>query len=385
MNGLKEWQQLFDENVAQIWKQEPISILKNISMMVFCLNREINHVQSNLQLKVECLRNQLSDPPQLVEPLKNAIVTASVNPGILKEQSCNSSTSVIISDDDLSKSGESTGSPEIKKNRRSFRYKQKCVKHTQHDRTLTRSKLMMMATKRQQAENQESVNLLQTTNNNRNCLRKKLLFELGNALQSQQTPKKTDSDLDSSVIESTPVVKPVSFRSREIKRGTKNKLRLTQMFSDDQENVNSLEGDNTTSNQHDGETVMGISSLVSYLNNDACEEKSASAHAPKETTAEELPDNLNAFLAKAQNVPIQLEAEPVVRGKLRQKLPGWSCKDCEKFYLNQGLTANEILALTKKCSKHRGTYMPREDTMPGYWDLNLASQESENTEAVLGQ
>ncbi|XP_048520778.1 uncharacterized protein LOC109537517 isoform X2 [Dendroctonus ponderosae] len=365
MNGLKEWQQLFDDNVAQIWKQEPISMLKNLSMMVFCLNREISHVQRNS--------------------------------GILKEQSNNSSMSVIISDDDLCKSEESTGSPEIKKNRRSFRYKQKYKKKlTQNDRTLTRSKLMMIATKGQQSANQESVNLLQA-NNNKNCLRKNLPFDLCKALKSEvRTPKKTDSDMDFSVIESTPVRKPASFRTREVKRDIKNnKLTITQMFSSkDQESFNSFECQNSTSNQATADTVMGITSLVNYLNNDACEEKSASNSAPEENTGlnsaivenkpdltneEVLPDNLNAFLAKAQNVPNQLEAEPVVRGKLRQQLPGWSCKDCEKFYLNQGLTANEILALTKKCSKHRGYYMPREDTFPGYWDLNLGSQESENT------
>lgn len=89
---------------------------------------------------------------------------------------------------------------------------------------------------------------------------------------------------------------------------------------------------------------------------------------------------LNDFLARAQNVPEhQLDAEPLVRGKARQKLPSWSCKDCEKFYTKQGLNSKEVLALNK-CSKHRGYYRPREETLPGFWDMHIGTPETENTQ-----
>lgn len=154
-------------------------------------------------------------------------------------------------------------------------------------------------------------------------------------------------------------------------------------------NINNTE---TTSNSTDfinkENTNMQVTDMISYLNKDdspasnvslnsgmleddfnLSRENSINNHKPNADRGK-LDRSLNSFLAEAQNV-----AAPKVLGKQRKKLPGWACKGCENLYLLDELNEEQILQLAK-CSNHKGHFKPREDTLPGYWDMNVLTPDT---------
>ncbi|XP_044013911.1 inhibitor of nuclear factor kappa-B kinase subunit alpha-like [Aphidius gifuensis] len=74
---------------------------------------------------------------------------------------------------------------------------------------------------------------------------------------------------------------------------------------------------------------------------------------------------------------------PVVRKKAeRQKLNGWSCKDCEKWYENMDLDEKELQKRKNSCSRHRSKFNERYDTPPGFWDIGFSSPMESSQETL---
>ncbi|XP_043276017.1 DNA endonuclease RBBP8-like [Venturia canescens] len=52
----------------------------------------------------------------------------------------------------------------------------------------------------------------------------------------------------------------------------------------------------------------------------------------------------------------------------KNKLRGWDCAQCEKYYANLDLSDIEIQKRKDKCSRHRSNFNPRYSTPPGFWN-----------------
>ncbi|KAL1491340.1 hypothetical protein ABEB36_011949 [Hypothenemus hampei] len=358
-NAFEQWQQLFDDKASKVWQEEPLSLLKNLSMIIYCVNKEMKHIQDVLQNKYIDFRSLIDkkhfkintsvnltkiETPSISQSTSKAFFQSEKSPNLSSAKSLNNidsfSNLVIISDDDFSKS------PKIK------------TKHRMTNRFLQNRKLIK--------ENAPIEPYHKTSSNFKNKV----------------TLQKLDSDLDCSVVQCTPVKS--SMRSWK-----KHKPPSVKKQSEKQNSPKTRVQTEKSQHHKSDQSSMGITKMLHYINqvNKTIEESEEDDDCTPTLFLNESNDsalnsgmiednanitNLNNFLAKAQKISDQQTPEPgVVRGKLRQALPGWSCKECEDFYLKQGLNADEILALNK-CTRHRGRYMPREDTVPGFWDMDMS-------------
>ncbi|CAG9770468.1 unnamed protein product [Ceutorhynchus assimilis] len=370
LTGYNYWQEIFDESVSKVWSQEPIHILKNLSMLYYSIEREIKKIQDTLQSDITDLRNsvQTSKIAQFSDlGNNNRLPEKQIIKEPLKElPSNNDSSSIIISEDEQSSGKTIDSSPEINKKSKNCifkrRLKRRQLKNVKENGTRISNDFLMDI----------SIPTISTPKKS-----------------AVDTPQKSGSDMDFSIVQCTPVPKPEkkgSFALRVSKRKPQNST-LTQMFFPTTR-ANNLSTSKTMSPSQ-SYSMLGITKMVSYLNKEtpsANRKQSISLISDDDNSSlnsgmiqeAHIEEDLNDLLAKAQSVPDQIEAAPVVRGKARQALPAWCCKDCERFYTRQGLTNDQILALSKKCSKHRGKYRPREDTLPGFWDMNIFTPAADN-------
>ncbi|XP_050304740.1 uncharacterized protein LOC126742192 [Anthonomus grandis grandis] len=501
-NGLQQWQDLFDEKVSKVYKEEPLGVLKNLAMILFTIDREMKRVQDMLHGDVLHIRNMVIDShlgsesdkqssqeditmlgnmltdlksiPQSIdspEPFPNKAQTKTV---LSPNYSDNKIDLTFDCDSSITRYSDMINtSPELK-NTRYKDYKRKLRRKRKIDcdanptnNLLSGLRDSVILDDSSFKENNDEIDasleffkhVPPQVEKEKNLISKTL-----EECQIKVTPRKSE-DFDFSVIQGTPVLKPAMSMKKDSKSSSfpprrkaskKPDLTLTQMIVTNKEKteckkrlgqkktncdnstIQSSSGiqstdvlktnrmfteqknSNETSKKanvctktpliqpKEGEKSVSISMMVDLLNEESSDstkninfdpssskdetqdlsssirfedfedESSLNSGMLDALTTIETPEkscpDLNDFLAKAQNVPVELQAAPVIRGKARQKLPGWACKECETFYKNQGLEPNEILALNK-CTKHRGVYKPREDTLPGYWDMDLRTQE----------
>ncbi|GJQ75524.1 hypothetical protein Trydic_g17610 [Trypoxylus dichotomus] len=146
--------------------------------------------------------------------------------------------------------------------------------------------------------------------------------------------------IDSTIIDKTPDTPAICKRSRTKGKSNKGKLNtkpidgtLTQVFFDLSNNTKDL----------DRPEIREPDKILPERDNETIE------------------TNHNAVIFK----------EPVVRGKARQNLQGWDCRECREFYEELNLNTQESKKLLNKCSKHRSNFEQHDFTPKGFWDLNF--------------
>ncbi|XP_060527496.1 uncharacterized protein LOC132702762 isoform X2 [Cylas formicarius] len=387
-------------------------------MMIFSIKREFKKVADELDCRLTQIKKQVANKSLVLS--SNTSVICNDKENILKETCQNeplsipranvgespdmfhicdkSDNSVVISDDDEYHQSNKLDSPEIKKSKRSNLHKRSLKLEKTGPSEYSVKHFSKQKQKKQVAA-----------------------FTLRNSSAKEMR------DFDTSVVAATPpVAKIISKRGiktnsclQKKKQAMQNNSTLTQIFlSHKKIEIPDFKEKTVNSNLDetyvdlDGSHDIGITKMISLLNkNESSKEQvvhsidfgiglpynlqgqgnsrpiSTQKVQGKSIDGAEKSGmqtflnskDINEFFAQVQGVPDhQLEAEPIVRGKARQNLPGWACKECEKFYLHQDLNKTELMALNK-CSKHRGLYRPREDTMPGYWDMNMITQEGDTT------
>lgn len=412
-----QWKEFFDQDVFKVWKEEATPNLKNLSMLMFCFDRELENLQKSTRNKVTTLRKVLnSSDSTLLEGDKSEVhkddsaEIISINSTPSLECSSGQSDRTVSNNDILESSVKVSTSPEIKKTHKLTHHKRK--------KKLLQPKLEDSATPSDSIIRKLKENLQINKEHNGNKERSsEWSFQIFHSLKDDKQPKlllanspaplqeqvKSDDDVDTSIIQGTPILKLKNQSKSFLKVHQKSKLskrlahpskshtlakKLCERTEETSNNTDFINKENTSN--------MYVTDMINYLNEDgSCasnislnsgmleddfnlsEENSTSNHTPVKPNADgdKLDRSLNSFLAEAQNVPRQTEAAPKVLGKQRQKLPGWACKVCENLYLHSDLNEKQILQLAK-CSKHRGYYKPREETLPGYWDMNVLTPDA---------
>ncbi|KAF7272582.1 hypothetical protein GWI33_014641 [Rhynchophorus ferrugineus] len=395
--AFQAWTLLFTDKLYKTWETELNEDLRPLSMLMCSIKLEMNRIQNNLDISMLTLQtqhkisnktiegcisneNKLSEAPATPTYQESPVLSFNYSKPIRKDNSSiqtGDSPSIIISDEDMANTGIlGDTSPEIKK-RRKLNFSRR------HRRLSSRTPSPNVL-----KDILKQFNTSSKLNNVNGC------SKIDN---TNITPDKNSMNLDdfdnSSVVQCTPTNTKLFSSKRKEKmlslRGKSKGLRSLTLKQTVLSKVPEKKPvQKCVSVDHFENTNVrnsGLTELVNYMNdnissNIPCKENlSLSSHNSRhqqdkvdQNEAVSKP-NLNNFLAKAHKVQ-QPEYEPVVRGKARRNLPGWSCKECEKFYLNQGLTSQEIVALSK-CSRHRG-YAPREDTNPGFWDMNMSSEDT---------
>ncbi|CAH1996270.1 unnamed protein product [Acanthoscelides obtectus] len=215
------------------------------------------------------------------------------------------------------------------------------------------------------------------------------------------TPRK--SDADESVIAGTPDVssKPVTslISSRTTKKSRKKKnTTLTQMYRSAFYNPSKINADDENDSDEtriDESATEGLTDFLDYMNQAAAKpnmDDIQSENEPLDISSCSNDAFSNAIvlndsdIASPQEIPPKRQKvlpNPVVRGKARKLLPGFSCQECRNFYSNMNLSPEELKRKMDACSRHRYKYNPPPDTMPGYWDLTVTSQEvQENSKTI---
>lgn len=88
----------------------------------------------------------------------------------------------------------------------------------------------------------------------------------------------------------------------------------------------------------------------------------------------ELPKNSFDFLPSPDSPKYKYRRDALRKKADRQKLPGWECPTCVKFYLDgkDKLTETQM-ELIRKCSRHRDKYPIYSNTPPGIWNPKFDS------------
>ncbi|XP_018327912.1 uncharacterized protein LOC108738823 [Agrilus planipennis] len=181
---------------------------------------------------------------------------------------------------------------------------------------------------------------------------------------------------DNSIIDGTPDINASLRRTKRLKSNTlsthlltKNKqnnktlkkITLTQMFKD------TMEGDESFKF-----CEKNIQSTEKVKNDETNISKGV------EMKEQSNKDQYASFIEDYMRIPFKKSPSPkhayqmeTVRGKARQNLKGWSCKDCKKYYEALDLPEEELKEKMNKCSRHRSKFKPMNDTPVGYWDLTF--------------
>ncbi|KAJ8920027.1 hypothetical protein NQ315_011677 [Exocentrus adspersus] len=414
-DAFKQWMALFTDDVAAIWEQERKE-LKKVTVLLCALQRELRIVQTNVEVQVSNLKQQLKVKDDLekrdqitkkkspktqnkenlsrkeLEPHSSDVTPSKPHregesPDLFRNVDLNAQCSstdfsiidLSVSDDD---STVVEGSPTIKKRRKRYQ--------------IVRKVPMVKDTAEKDDKPATSANTIRTN-----------LFK---------TPQ-SRFDQDVSIIEGTPEVIPKrnkttssnvsGFLSKKKGSSGSNKT-LTQMFFRTpvtSSKENGTDSDETYYEDNADETKMGITELIHYINKDETgkliNDKSTSDRNIEnevcvglDTSSQELDEFSKGAIFDEEDVQTSIiekpklaniEVEPVVRGKARKQLHGWSCQQCKDFYGNMKLSPDELQKKLDDCSRHRYKYRPREETMPGgcltvlycFWDLSIPPEKLE--------
>ncbi|XP_066147392.1 uncharacterized protein [Euwallacea fornicatus] len=396
-HGYQSWKQLFDGNLSEAWNNEPVCILKNFSMLLCCINQEYSRLQKSLQ---ENIGNQFVDnylnckTVTLSGESRKLINSYSQNSknSTDKCESDNDNGSIMICENEFCSVQNISTSPEIKKSSKQSHLKwrkrlKRKLKEEIGEVIIKKNPMDKEAPDKDVFEDVEFIKNLV-------CPSKKMQLKSENEKHLNLFEQKSEDD-DLDIIESTPVSKTVR---------QKLKIPKQRVDSRNQDHDHTPTSSTITSNVSEFDSLMGVTNMVRYINQDTlthsrtdenidpdlgdslnsgmleeqslCSFQEDYSPEPKKDAIKQLRD-LNNFLAEAQNVSQEYEAAPVVRGKNRQKLPAWGCVNCAQYYMDQGVKPDDLLVL-KRCMKHRGKYRPREDTLPGYWDMTLRATPDES-------
>lgn len=419
-----KWINLFDDHLYNIWEHEINQDFKALSMLLFTLKKEMKRIEDDISGKLIQLKNNYEATSKskvnntrevnhknedkeniclkdISDEEKTSVVDASNILHARLDYSLGSSSISSLVEEDIANTGILCGnldtSPELKKKKK-FSFSKKHQSRLHSSRTPSPSVIRAI-----QYENYDSKKFESTIMDDMSSmdfLNLRSRMKPSKVIQKNvDTPRKSiNEDLDdTSVVQCTPTEPKILFSKKKEKftnhsrkkMKTGNSSTLTQFVKKhSSKNFEKQNKENYKSNvkecfeDNELEDVISISSeeidVRQFASKSTTDQPKVTENAKGTKDKDVNQDwNLNAFLAEAQNVTKgQLDVETVVRGKARKKLPGWSCKDCEKFYLNQGLNTQEIIALSK-CSRHRGYNKPREETMPGFWNMDLNTQESD--------
>ncbi|XP_030750927.1 uncharacterized protein LOC115878541 isoform X2 [Sitophilus oryzae] len=382
-----KWINLFDDHLYNIWEHEINQDFKALSMLLFTLKKEMKRIEDDISGKLIQLKNNYEATSKskvnntrevnhknedkeniclkdISDEEKTSVVDASNILHARLDYSLGSSSISSLVEEDIANTGILCGnldtSPELKKKKK-FSFSKKHQSRLHSSRTPSPSVIRAI-----QYENYDSKKFESTIMDDMSSmdfLNLRSRMKPSKVIQKNvDTPRKSiNEDLDdTSVVQCTPTEPKILFSKKKEKFTNHSRKKMKT-------------GNSSTLTQ-----FVKKHSSKQFASKSTTDQPKVTENAKGTKDKDVNQDwNLNAFLAEAQNVTKdQLDVETVVRGKARKKLPGWSCKDCEKFYLNQGLNTQEIIALSK-CSRHRGYNKPREETMPGFWNMDLNTQESD--------
>ncbi|VEN41053.1 unnamed protein product [Callosobruchus maculatus] len=219
--------------------------------------------------------------------------------------------------------------------------------------------------------------------------------------EGMRFPRDISFDAEESVIAGTPEVssnKETSKTQRKVRK--KRNTTLTQIFrrvSDNQHLMDTDDGNDSDETRIDDRATQGLTELLNCINDNKTDAadiqrendpllrsavfNDSDIASPRNDAFSNAALFNDSDIASPQGIPNKkqkVEAEPIVRGKARALLAGFSCQQCQDFYGKMNLSPEELKEKIDACSRHRYMYKPPPDTLPGFWDLTVTSQEDEN-------
>ncbi|XP_023030332.2 uncharacterized protein [Leptinotarsa decemlineata] len=397
-DAYKEWTDLFDSSVSEVWKSERKELQKSV-MLLWTLKKELNNVHKSLEDEVSNLRQQLNDKDRLEKKMK---LTSAKKKSPSHEKENRSTSQVETKSNKYSSNVTELESPDLFKNIDPNSHS-KSDKHefsnsmiidlslSDDDRREIDTSPTLISKYRKDLRKSKSKNSGANSSNSNNSkdinLVRKNIFH---------TP---GPDLEMSVIDSTPDLasrklktdSKVSqlLRKKKVKRKGRN-LTLTQIFpnsikfnsNNDKKFDVGEDSDETYFENNKSTSRMGITDLLSYINKDeSSKDNTFSDMDDLDSTQEVDQFSKGALLDESicfeeaspqKKLKLAVLPEPVVRGNARKDLNGFACEKCRNFYGQMNLSPEELQKKMDECSKHRYKYQPPEDTLPGIWDLTLA-------------
>ncbi len=108
------------------------------------------------------------------------------------------------------------------------------------------------------------------------------------------------------------------------------------------------------------------------------EAKKAAANKSKTETTSSGDDSFDCYSPVKENIKannqrkfIKCVGSPVRKKEDREKLIGFSCKECDKFYAGDNLTDEQRQNVLQKCSRHRGEFKPPPSSPQNIWKVDL--------------
>ncbi|CAG9819184.1 unnamed protein product [Phaedon cochleariae] len=392
----REWIDIFDTDVSVIWNTERKE-LQRAAMLLGALQKEFKRVHEKVDLEYSTLRQQLKNIDQLKQKAKSPCLKKSPN-------SVNKENEAVLDTRSSSslKNSFHIESPDL--------FRNIDINKDLESETTTNSSIIDLS-----LSDDDKTNIEKSPTLISKCRKQKSKFprmpKAKHQLIQFNTPecvpknifKTRKSDLETSIIDCTPDLKIKKsdsrvgdFLSKKKCQRTKNISTLTQMFANtpkpksikNQKTDDAIDSDETCIDGNKSKSKMSITDLLKFVNEDENETEENVPDDLDESGLEEM-DSMQesdqfsngAFLdedicleASSPKKPKLVEPEPIVRGHARKLLNGFACKECHDFYAHMKLPPEELQKKMDECSKHRYTYRPPDETIPGFWDMTIPSQ-----------
>ncbi|KAJ8930767.1 hypothetical protein NQ314_016401 [Rhamnusium bicolor] len=383
-----EWIEIFNDDLLEVWRKERKELQK-ASMLLSALQRELRNIQTNVEVEIINLQQQLNYKDILKER-KNSLSPHNKgkkkSPNLTdKENEYDSNLLTEAMSEDKFNFNE-TESPDLFRN-------------IITQLSPTENSIIDLSSDEDKIQNNGSP----TIKRRRKYVNKSKLSSsaFGVNVESKNavnTPTNTVNTPTSTLFASKNLKSNNKFEEKFTKRKSKKSkaanMTLTQMIGQpkkrlqlttDSKAEHDADSDETYFEDSKEGSNMGVTALLSYINKDETtrlgEESLDNRMDNDHTTYCELnmdsTEEVDEFskgaifneteIATSSEKPkvIAPEPEPIVRGKARKQLQGWACEKCKNFYGKMKLSAEEMKKKMDDCSKHRYKYQPPPDTMPG--------------------
>ncbi|KAG5898152.1 hypothetical protein JTB14_034008 [Gonioctena quinquepunctata] len=398
-DAFKEWTELFDRDVSDVWKLERKELQK-AAMLLWTLQKELKSVHNRLESELSTLRQQLNNKDSL-ERKRNLSSHVKKKQSPITENKENKQNSVMLeaSSSKYSSNVTEVESPDL------FRILDiNCDLKSKNESNSQASKIIDLSlSDDDKGKIDDSPTLISKHKRDPRKSKSRNTPSADDIVVNIDLVKKNifrtpGSDVEMSVIESTPDLrgrKPNSktgefISKRKGHRKNKN-LTLTQIYSNMKQKPNTFkkfeDGEDSDETYFEANkskrTEMGITDLLSYINETNKDDFSDAEELDSTQEVDQFSKGafFNETACSEDLTPKKkpklniLEPEPIVRGNARKLLKGFACTKCANFYGQMNLSPEELQKKMDECSKHRYTYQPPEDTIPGLWDLTIAPPE----------
>ncbi|RUS74998.1 hypothetical protein EGW08_017221, partial [Elysia chlorotica] len=164
-----------------------------------------------------------------------------------------------------------------------------------------------------------------------------------------------------------------SLPRKEIGNDASHPIDLDNDGGNDDDNVHHSDGEESmTSTVKEGDQTTG--NQGSQSDGELPEElhiKQESANTLPDLEGDDVDELEDSFDRVPRNIEPDIPHIQVVRKKSeRDKLEGFSCKQCHEYYMNSGLSEEELKKKMKECSRHKERYK-RPDTPEHFWTLGF--------------